>query len=84
MDRRIKSTKKDSKGNVIALCNPDESWSPVTKDAVLRDIRGARRSYYVQELPQKAYVRAERDNTLQTTSDKASKNNLDNLPSNHA
>jgi len=46
----------------------------------LRDIKSARRSYYVQELPQKVYIRAARDNTLQTTLDKASKNNLDNLP----
>ncbi len=81
MDRRIKATQKDVNGNVIALCNPGESWSPVSKDAVLSDIRCARRSYYVQELPQKVYIRATRDNTLQTTADKGSKNNLDNLPS---
>lgn len=81
MDRRIKATQKDEHGNVIAFCNPDESWSPVTKDAVLRDIKNARCSYYVQELPQKVYVRASRDNTLQTTLDKASRNNLNNLPS---
>ena len=80
MDRRVKATQKDVKGNVIALCNPGESWSPVSKDAVLRDIKSARRSYYVQELPQKVYIRAARDNSLQTTLDKASKNNLDNLP----
>ncbi len=84
MDRRIKSTKKDSNGNVIALCNPDESWSPVAKDTVLRDIRSARRSYYVQELPKRVYIRVERDNTLETTSDQTSKNNLNNLPSTHA
>jgi len=81
MDRRIKATEKDARGNVIALCNPEESWSPVTKDTVLRDIKNARCSYYVQELPQKVYIRAARDNTLHTTLDKASKNHLENLPS---
>lgn len=80
MDRRIKATKKDGHGNVVALCNPDESWSPVNKDTVMRDIKSARRSYYVQELPQKVYVRVTSENTLQTTADKASKNNLNNLP----
>ncbi len=81
MDRRIKTTQKDAKGNVVALCNSGESWSPVSKDVVLRDIKNARRSYYVQELAQKVYVRASRNDTLQTTLDASSKNNLDNLPS---
>jgi hypothetical protein len=80
MDRRIKATKRDAKGNVVALCNPGESWSPVSTDIVLRDIKSARRSYYVQELPRKVFVRAAPGNTLQTTLDKASKNNLNNLP----
>jgi hypothetical protein len=80
MDRRIKATQKDVNGNVIALCNPGESWSPLSKDSVLRDIKSAKRSYYVQELPQKMYLRAAPGNTLQTTLDKASKNNLNNLP----
>jgi hypothetical protein len=80
MDRRVKATKKDVNGNVVALCNPGESWSPVSKDAVLRDIKGARRSYYVQELKQRVYVRAAPGNTLQTTLDAACKNNLNNLP----
>ncbi len=81
MDRRIRATQKDAHGNVIALCNSEENWSPVSKEEVLREIKNARRSYYVQELPQKVYVRAARNNKLETTLDKASKNNLDNLPS---
>jgi hypothetical protein len=80
VDRRIKATQKDKNGNIIALCNPGEDWSPMSKDAVLKDIRGAKRSYYVQELPQKIYVRGAAGNTLQTTLDKTSKNNLNNLP----
>jgi hypothetical protein len=49
-------------------------------DTVLREIKSARRSYYVQELPQKVYVRATAENKLLTTPDSASKNNLNNLP----
>ena len=80
MDRRVKATQKDKNGKIIALCNSDESWSPLsTRDAV-KDIKSARRSYYVQELPQRAYVRVVAGNSLQTTSDKTSSNNLDNLP----
>ncbi len=81
MDRRIKATQKDRNGNIVALCNPGEDWSPRSKEAVLRDIKSAKRSYYVQEVQQKMYVRATQGNVLQTTSDRASKNNLDNLPS---
>lgn len=80
MDRRIKAVKRDRKGNVVAFCNPGESWSPVNIDVVVRDIKSARRSYYVQELPQKMYVRATAANVLQTTPDMGSKNNLNNLP----
>jgi hypothetical protein len=80
MDRRIKATKRDKHGNVVALCNPGERWSPVSMDTVLREIKSARRSYYVQELPQKVYVRATAENKLLTTPDSASKNNLNNLP----
>lgn len=81
MDRRIKATQKDRNGNIVALCNPGEDWSPRSKEAVLHDIKSAKRSYYVQEVQQKMYVRATQGNVLQTTADRASKNNLDNLPS---
>ncbi len=80
MDRRVKATQKDKNGNIIALCNPGETWSPLSKRDVLKDIKGAKRSYYVHELPQKAYVRVVSGNSLQTTADKSSSNNLDNLP----
>lgn len=81
MDRRIRTIKRDAKGNVIALCNSEEAWSPVSKDAVMRDIKCARRSYYVQELAKKVYIRAAPGNKLQTTLDETSKNHLDKLPS---
>lgn len=80
MDRRVKATKKDKSGNIIAFCNPGEKWSPLSKNDVLKDIKSAKRSYYVQELPQKAYIRIVSGDLLQTNADKASSNNLDNLP----
>ena len=81
MDRRIKAVKKDEQGNIVALCNPGKSWSPRSVGDVVKDIRGNKRSYYVQESENRTYVRLLAGNELQTTADAASANGLDNLPS---
>ncbi len=80
MDRRVRATKRDRAGNIIALCNPGQTWSPRRTADVIQDINSCRRSYYVQELAQRRYVRIVNRDTLQTTDDTTSKNNLDNLP----
>ena len=80
MDRRVRATKRDRAGNIIALCNPGQTWSPRRTADVIQDINSWRRSYYVQELTQRRYVRVVDRGTLQTTDDTTSKNNLDNLP----
>ena len=80
MDRRVKATKKDRSGNIVALCNPGQSWSPRRKADVIKDITSSRKSYYVQELAQRRYLRVVGPDTLSTTEDATSKNNLDNLP----
>ncbi len=80
MDRRVKATKRDHSGNIIALCNPGQSWSPRRAADVIKDITSSRKSYYVQELPQRRYVRLVSPNRLETTDDTTSKNNLQNLP----
>ncbi len=80
MDRRIKAVKKDRAGNVIAFCNPGESWSPRRTADVARDISSNERSYYVQELGRRVYVRLLSGGRLQTTKDAASQNHLSNLP----
>ena len=80
MDRRVKSTKRDKSGNIIALCNPAEAWSPRKLVDVVQDINGSRRSYYVKESERRSYVRVV-GGVLQTTSDKNSGNSLEKLPS---
>lgn len=80
MDRKVTATKKDRKGNIVALCNPGQSWSPRRVQDVLNDIRAGIKSYYVQELPNRVYVRALRGK-LETTADETSRNNLERLPS---
>jgi hypothetical protein len=77
MDRRIKSTKRDKAGQIIALCNPSEAWSPRKLVDVVRDINGSKRSYYVKESERRSYVRVV-GGVLQTDD---SGNSLDKLPS---
>jgi hypothetical protein len=79
MDRRVKSTKKDRNGNIIALCNAGESWSPRRKADIIKDITGNKRSYYVEEAARRVYIRVSGD-SLQTTSDASSVNHLEKLP----
>lgn len=81
MDRKVTATKKDRKGNIVALCNAGQRWSPRRTQDVLKDIRSGRKSYYVQEQSNRVYVRALSGGRLETTSDANSRNNLERLPS---
>lgn len=80
MDRRVRATKKDRNGKIVALCNPGQTWSPRKINDVLKDITGNKQSYYVQELERRAYVRVVSGDALQTTVDAGSKNSLASLP----
>lgn len=79
MDRRVRAIKRDRRGNIIALCNPGESWSPRRKADVIKDIASNRLSYYVKELERPAYLRI-LDGALESTKDATSPNSLENLP----
>lgn len=80
MDRKVTGVERDRNGNIIALCNKGQSWSPRRKKDVLDDIRAGRKSYYVQASPQRSYIRVISGGTLQTTADATSQNSLDKLP----
>lgn len=58
MDRRVRSTKKDRSGKIIALCNPGQKWSPRSTQQVARDINAGKKSYYVQEQERRTYLRS--------------------------
>jgi hypothetical protein len=73
-------TKKDRDGNIVALCNPGQAWSPRKTADIVKDIIAARTSYYVMESERRAYVRVVSGRALETTADEASENNLNNLP----
>lgn len=79
MDRRVRATKKDRNGNITALCNPGQSWSPRRATDVLRDINSGKKSYYVQEQTRRTYVRSV-SGMLQTTADATEDNSLARLP----
>jgi hypothetical protein len=79
MDRRVTGTKKDRNGNIVALCNTGQAWSPRRKKDVLNDIRTGKKSYYVQQVAPRAYVHATGDNLL-TKATAESMNHLDKLP----
>lgn len=82
MDRRVTRTDKDQDGDIIRLCNPGQSWSPVKKADAISEIESGRHTYYVEEVAPRVNVRvvnAGVSKHLRTTADKTSKNNLDNL-----
>lgn len=82
-ERRVKKSKKDQTGNIAALCNTGEVWSPRQKADAISDIETGTHSYYVEEAGYKSAVKVfERNRVkyLRTDADATSKNNLDNLP----
>jgi len=80
MDRRVRATKKDRSGNIIALCNAGENWSPRRRADIVKDIKTNKQSYYVEEARRRTYVRIVSGDLLQTTPDATNSNNLDRLP----
>lgn len=82
--REVTRSGKDGRGNITALCNPGEVWSPRSKSNAINDIDNGLHSYYVAwpggrqteirvvDGPTGRYLRTDRDGTP--------KNNLDDLP----
>ncbi len=82
-DRRVRQTRKDFEGDITALCNPSEFWSPRSKWDAIQDIEGRTHTYYVQEAGTRVDVNVVDGPTgkyLRTTADPRDSNNLDNLP----
>ncbi len=79
MDRRVRTVRRDSSGNIVALCNSGAKWSPRRKSDVIRDILENKTSYYVQERERRSYVRVVDGQELKTTKDVASANSLESL-----
>ena len=83
IERQITNTKKDSSGNIVSFCNPDEWWSPKSANEILYDIEEVMYLYFVRVDGQKVEIKVINDlakKYLRTDPDKTAKNNLDDLP----
>lgn len=82
-DRRVTGTGKDRNGDITKLCNVGD-WGMVLKAIAIQQIESRTHSYYVhQPGTRRVEVRVVNGTTgkyLRSDSDRASKNNLDNLP----
>lgn len=77
------SSSKDSSGNILALCNNGEWWSPRIASEVINDLEMKLYDYYVIVENQQVYIKVIKGNGgkyLRTDPDRTTKNNLDDLP----
>ena len=84
LKRYVTATGKNRNRDITALCNPEESWSRISKDAAIKEIERGDYQYWVRSDsgcetrihvlngPNGKYLRTDRDNTPKT--------NLDDLP----
>ena len=82
-DRAVTRTDKDVDGDITRLCNPEEFWSPRSKQNVIYDIESENHTYYVPWPTGRTEIRVvngPNGKYLRTNRDGTSKNNLDDLP----
>lgn len=82
--RYVNKSRKDRDGDITALCNAGESWSPRLKSDAINDIEGGSHSYYVSwsdgKVTQIRVVQGSNGKYLRTDRDDTTRNNLDDLP----
>ena len=82
--RTVTQSGKDTEGDITALCNPVEGWSPRSKADAISDIQNGSHSYVVGSGSDQVTVQVIDDQVkgkyLRTVADSGSANNLDNLP----
>lgn len=83
-ERAVVQTRKDRDGDILALCNPGQYWSPRTKSNAIQDIETGVHKYYVPwrdgtRTPIRV-VTGPNGKYLRTDKDDTTRNNLDDLP----
>lgn len=82
--REVVATRKDYRGDITALCNSKEFWSPRYKTDAINDIENRVHQYYVMVSGIRVDIHVVDDRVkgkyLRTDPDKTITNNLDNLP----
>jgi hypothetical protein len=83
-DRQVFATRKNDQGDITALCNRNDSWSPRSKEDAVLDIESEIHSYYVIISSSRVNIHVVNDprkgKYLRTDPDKTTINNLDTLP----
>ena len=83
-DRAVHKSGKDRDGDITALCNSGESWSPRSKAEAIFDIENNIHTYYVPWQSGRTEIRVVTDQVkgkyLRTDRDATTRNNLDDLP----
>ncbi len=82
-DRTVTQTLKNADGDITALCNPDESWSPRSVTEVIADIESGAHGYIVRSDlgdTRVQVVDGRAGKYLRTYRDQKVFNNLDELP----
>lgn len=81
--RYVTKTRKDSDGDITALCNSAESWSPRLKAGAITDIENGTHSYCVSwtdgQTTTIRVVNGTNGKYLRTDKDETTRNNLDDL-----
>jgi hypothetical protein len=83
-ERYVRATKKDRDGDILALCNSGEVWSPRPKQDAINDIESRTHRYFVQwpgaQRTEITVVKGPNGKYLRTDRDSTTRNNLDDLP----
>ncbi len=84
IERAVFKTAKDSDGDITALCQSGQTWSPRRKADAIRDIENGLYQYHVpMKSGAKTPIRVVNGPTgkyLRTDWDQTERNNLDELP----
>ncbi len=83
-DRQVTHSRKDSDGDITAICNPGQPWSPRYKRDAINDIETRLHTYFVSSASARRVdiivVNGPTGKYLRTTADTTEHNNLDDLP----
>ncbi len=82
-DRAVRQTRKDSDGDIVALGDSGQFWSPRMKADAINDIKTGAHTYYVPWKSGRTEIRVvegQYGEYLRTDRDNTEVNNLDDLP----
>jgi hypothetical protein len=82
-DRAIRQSRKDSDGDITAIGDAGQYWSPVSKNDAIYHIESGVHRYYVPWETGSTWIRVVNGPSgkyLRTDRDDTSRNNLDDLP----